>query len=236
MRIAMLCMRRLLMGLGLLALFFYAACWTDYPWKWYRWLSMPEAVLAEEPALIVVLGGGGIPSETGLMRTYYGAVAAARHPQADVVVALPGNPDAPRSSVRMMAEELVLRGVDRDRIQFEPLGTNTRSQAVELRRQYEDSVASLPVLIVTSPEHLRRSVLTFRRAGFHNAGALSARSEGLKGGTLNVTREGVDDRFVSERFEGSIQIRYQFWHGLSYLTRAAREYTALLYYGLKGWI
>lgn len=225
---------RFLIVLGLLTTLLLAACWTDYPWRIYRWFSMPEAQLAVPPDYIMVLGGGGIPSESGLMRTYYAAEAARLFPQAAVVIALPGDPTGETGALGRMREELERRGVARQRIQFEPRGTNTRSQAIEWRRQLHEEGAAVPILIVTSPEHMRRSVRTFQRAGFSQVGSTSAYDTAIES-DLALHEEGVDGRFALKSVEGSLFVRYQFWHGITYLSRSAREAVALLYYKLKGW-
>ena len=225
---------RLLIALGLLATLLLAACWTDYPWRIYRWFSMPEAQLQVAPEYIVVMGGGGIPSESGLMRTYYGAEAAHRFPDATVVIALPGDPTGETGALGRMREELERRGVARDRIQFEPRGTNTRSQAIEWRRQWDAEEVAAPVLIITSPEHMRRSVRTFQRAGFLEVGSVAAYDTSIES-DLALDEDGVDSGFALKSVEGSLFVRYQFWHGISYLGRSAREAVALLYYKLKGW-
>ncbi len=224
-----------LISMGALGLLVVALCFTSYPWRMYYWLSMPEAVLHEAPEWIVVLGGGGIPSESGLMRTYYGAQAAMQFPSAQIYVALPGDPAAAEGAGRRMAQELVMRGVDPARIDFESTGTNTRSQAVALRRMTGKDVVEWPVLIVTSPEHMRRAVRTFQRAGFAQAGGQAAMDTGIDHG-LAVSEADVDGRLAAPALEGSLFVRYQFWHGITYLSRSAREWVALFYYRLKGWI
>lgn len=233
MRLGWKYIRHLLMAGGVVFFLLLAACWSPYPYRIYAWLSMPDAVLTQPPQWIVVLGGGGIPSESGLMRTYYAAQAAATFPDADVVIALPGDPG--RGSVRMMKEELVLRGVAPARIRFEPKGTNTRSQAVEWSRLIGPMELHEPLLIVTSPEHMRRSIRSFQRAGFSQVGSSAAMDTTIDG-PLFLSEEGLDSRFAVERIEQSLFIRYQFWHGISYMTRSMRELVALAYYRAKGWI
>lgn len=227
--------RHLLVCGGLLFLFLLALCWTDYPWRLYYWLSIPEAHLQEQPDWIVVLGGGGIPSESGLIRCYYAAEAAERFPEARVVVALPGNPADPESAVRRMADELILRGVSANRIDFEPLGANTRSQAVEWRRQFEGAVDELPVLIVTSSAHMRRAVRSFQRVGFVGAGSVATLDRSVDG-SLELKEDSMDAALLLPEVEGSLFVRYRFWDSMGYLTRSSRELVALLYYRLRGYI
>jgi uncharacterized SAM-binding protein YcdF (DUF218 family) len=220
---------------GLLALLLFGSCWTTLPWRLYYWLSMPDAVLKETPAQLVILGGGGIPSETGLMRTYFGAATAAVYPQADVIVALPGDASNPDSAIGMMRRELVARGVAPGRIVLESRGTNTRSQAIEARRLLGEAAVAQPLLIVTSPEHMRRAVLTFRKAGWQQVGSMAAFDAGVDS-DLQIDETSVDDQLAVKSVEGSVAVRYEFWNHLTYLTRSARELTALAYYKLKGWV
>ncbi len=224
--------RRLLLGGGVALFLLFALCWSPYPWRMYYWLSMPEAVLDVEPEWIVVLGGGGIPSESGLIRTYYGALAAERFPGARVIVALPEYGDSEDSSLRRMRNELIMRGVDAGRIILEPKGSNTRAQAVEVARMVDLESA---LLVVTSPEHMRRSVLSFRRAGFVQVGADAALDTSADG-DMSLSAESIDDKLLAPAVEGSLVLRYHFWNHLGYLNRVAREFTALTYYKVKGWI
>lgn len=227
-------MRCLLMAAGLVLIVLVAACWTPYPYRVYRWLSLPDAELSASPEWIMVLGGGGIPSESGLMRTFYAARAAQDYPEAIVVIALPGHTDRDGSLWRMR-DELVMRGVSPDRVRFEPRGTNTRSQAVEWARQVGEEARSEPLMIVTSPEHMRRSVRSFERVGFEQIGSRSAMDTSIEG-ELGLSEEGLDASFAVRAVEDSLFVRYQFWHGIGYMGRSFRELTALAYYRLKGWI
>ena len=224
--------RRLLLACGVALILLFALCWSPYPWRMYYWLSMPEAHLEAAPEWIVVLGGGGIPSESGLMRTYYGALAAERYPDAQLVVALPEYEGTEDSSLRRMRRELVMRGVAEERVRLEPRGASTRAQALEIGKMIEPGAA---VMLVTSPEHVRRSVLTFRRAGFEHVGAYAA-SDTHADGDLSLSADDVGSGSYAPALEGSLMLRYGFWNHVGYMTRFAREFAALCYYRLKGWI
>jgi uncharacterized SAM-binding protein YcdF (DUF218 family) len=206
---------------------------TPFPWRMYTNLSLSETRLDVNPSWIVVLGGGGIPSESGLMRTYYGARAAKRYPDARVVVALPEDGDVDDSPVGRMRDELVLRGVQADRITLEPRGVNTRAQALEMRRIATNDQAR--ILVVTSPEHIRRAVGTFRKAGFKNADGYPAHDT-YEGGDLSVSSDAVQSPLVIQPVEGSLFLRYNVWNNANYLLRASREWVAITYYKLKGWM
>ncbi|MFH1936913.1 MAG: hypothetical protein ABIK52_05060, partial [Bacteroidota bacterium] len=69
-----------LIVLGSVACIGIVLAFTSGPfWIWYG-LGTSKAEISGTPDYIVVLGGSGIPSETGLMRTYYAALAANHFP------------------------------------------------------------------------------------------------------------------------------------------------------------
>lgn len=219
---------------GLAGLAAAVLCFSPVPWRVYRWLSTDPAQAAN-PSFIVVLGGGGIPSETGLMRTYEAAAVAARFPAATVVVALPAEGAPETSSTGRMKAELVMRGVAADRILLEPQGRNTREQALNVAKMIPGAETNT-VLVVTSPEHVKRAVLSFRKAGLGGTSGSPAFEESADY-ELNYDQK---DLGGAERPGPDIgnrpMLRYQFWNNLGYLERSARELAALAYYKWMGWI
>jgi uncharacterized SAM-binding protein YcdF (DUF218 family) len=231
---------------GAIFLFAIILAFTSLPFHiWYNH-GLTKAGIHRPPDYIVILGGGGMPSESGLMRTWYGAKAANYFSKARVIIALPGNSQDSLSSINLMKKELVLRRVNQDRIFLEDSGTNTRAQAVnihkiitnyELRITNKLSIVNCPlsILIVTSPEHLTRSVLTFKKAGF-------LKVDGLPAFEITIESDIIyNDRHMGGRkwipgIGGNITLRYQFWTQLRYEELLIREYLALFYYKLKGWI
>jgi len=211
-------------------------------WVWYG-LGTSEAQIEGRPDYIVVLGGAGIPSETGLMRTYYAAQAAAFFPDARVIVALPGDTADSLSSVRKMRGELILRGVAPQRILLEDSGTNTRAQALNVRKLTSPPAPLLlkerrtggEVLLITSPEHLYRAVLTFRKAGFSRVDGIPAFQSDVESDISFSARKLGGRRWVPDVGD-SITLRYQFWTQLHYEILIFREYLAIAYYWLMGWI
>ncbi len=231
---------------GILALVMVLLAFTSIPfWTWYH-MSVKEAGIRRPPDCIVVLGGGGMPSETGLMRTWYGARAALRFPRASVIVALPGDPGDSLSSLSLMKKELILRGVAPERILLEDSGTNTRAQAVNIlslvtRPQSRVTRRPSPVtrhaslLIVTSPEHLYRAVLAFRKAGFLRVDGLPAFEQAIESDiTFRAGRLG--GRSYVPDIGQNLTLRYRFWTQIDYEMLLLREYAALAYYKMKGWI
>lgn len=225
-----------LLALGVVFLLSLLLAFTPVPWWAYRWLATDTASLGGPPQYIVVLGGGGIPSESGLMRTYWGAEAARTYGYATVVVALPVDGELDGSATGRMRDEMILRGVERARILIEPQGRNTREQAINVGGMIGPDHRKASVLIVTSPDHMKRALLTFRKAGFGNVAPLAAFSESVQSSLAYDTRE-LGGRSLPVSNIGSMtSLKYRFWNHLGYEVRVMRELTALGYYKLMGWI
>ena len=183
------------------------------------WLTGAGVVLEAEPRYVVVLGGGGIPSGSGLMRTYYAAEVGAVYTGATFVVSLPARGDPETSSVGRMKQELVMRGIPRGSIRMEHEALNTREQAGNIARMLGDEALDDAVLMVTSPEHVRRALLCFRKAGFAQVAPLAALDTGAEADLGAMTGA-----------------RYAFWSRLQTQVVFARELCALAVYKLRGWI
>ena len=183
------------------------------------WLEVGEADAIEAPEYIIVLGGGGIPSSTGLMRTYYGATQSLSFPDATVIVALPADEDPDKNSVGRMRDELVRRGVPASSIRMEAQGKNTHEQSERIRTMLGPAAQDDPVHIVTERSHLRRSLLCFRKAGFTRVYGIGAQNTGAEadmgGGTF---------------------LRYTLWTNLQLQIRVVREMIATALYKWRGWI
>jgi uncharacterized SAM-binding protein YcdF (DUF218 family) len=183
------------------------------------WLHVPGTEAMEDPAYIVVLGGGGIPSDTGLMRTYFGAMHSLAYPDATVIVSLPADENPGTNSVGLMRDELVMRGVPAASILMETRGRNTHEQATNIRDMLGPAALTEPVHIVTERTHLRRSLLSFRKAGF-------TRVYGI--GTYNTGAEADVGAWTF--------LRYSLWSNLQLQIRVLREVIATGVYWLRGWI
>jgi uncharacterized SAM-binding protein YcdF (DUF218 family) len=216
---------------------FFCICiliaFTTLPYQGLHWLGTSLSEIRNKPETIVFLGGSGMPSESNLIRIWFTSRAAFAYPGAKIIVASPGNPEDQKSTPCLIREELEFRGIDPARIELETNGTNTRSQALFTTEMTDPHK---PILLITSPENMRRSILTFRKAGFSDVNALPAfenaseadfsfRDEDLGGRTLLVPDVGQNK-----------QLRYQVWNHLKYEIMFAREAIALLYYRIKGWI
>lgn len=221
-------LRVLINVLGAVALLMLVLALTPLPGYALRWLSHAGPESATDPDVIVLMGGGGIPSETGLMRSYETATQARRHPKARVILAMPFEPGETNGRPGAVVRELILRGVDADRITQEGQGRHTREQALLVWNMVGGKNPPA-VLVVSSPEHVRRSVLAFRKVGFPQV-----RGVGTHGQML------VADLSLSHgRLPNPAQttlLRYHIWEGVIVEIRVLREVTALLYYKLQGWI
>ncbi len=221
---------------GALAFLITIWCFTSGPFWVYYWLGTGKPALAEPPSYIVVLGGGGMPSESGLIRTYYTAKAAKLNPDAAIIIALPGNISDTASSVQQMKEELVIRGIDPNRILFEPEGRNTRAQAMNVYKILGGINPSVSICLITAPEHMRRAFLTFKKAGFSKIGAYPTFEQAIEG---DIT---FNDHALGGRqgplpaIGKNINLRYRFWTHLHYTELILKEFVAIGFYWIKGWI
>ena len=174
-----------------------------------------------------------MPSESNLMRSWYTEKAAKSFSTANIVIAMPGDLSDSLSTPRLMKKELELRGIQADRITFENVGTNTRAQAMNCQRiiKMQNSI-----LLITSPEHMRRAVLCFQKAGFEKVNALPAFENATEADlSFNDDELGGHKILIPDVGE-NINMRYQLWNHLKYEILVARELSALAYYKLRGWI
>lgn len=228
--------RALLMAGGVMFLLILILSFTSLPFWGYYWLGTSESKISGKPDYIVLLGGGGMPSESNLMRAYFVSQAAAECLESKIIISIPGDTTDQRSTARLVAAELIQKGTDASRIFFEETGTNTRSQALKLQKFNSANLQNKIVLLVTSPEHMRRAVLTFRKAGFTHINALPAFETALEANLLFKDKDLGGNKLPVPDIGGSISVRYQFWNHLKYEILIAREIAALGYYKLRGWI
>jgi len=205
---------------------------TTAPFWMYYYLGVSANKLKHKPDYIVVLGGGGMPSETGLMRTYYAKSTSAKHPNAKIIIALPGDSTDTTSAVFLMKKELIERGISANKISFETNGTNTRSQALEIAKTLS---SDKNILIISSPEHMYRSVKTFIKAGLKNTGGEPAFEKAIET-NLNFNDDDLGGNSAIPNVGNNTQLRYQFWNHMKYQIIVYREYFAITYYKLRAWI
>lgn len=226
--------RYLLLVLGVLFLSVILFSLTSWPfWILYHWGfdTKPECAT---PGAIVLLGAAGMPGEGNLMRCYFTADIAHQFPDVPVVIALPGDTSDTTGALHLMRKELVTKGVNHTRIRFENIGTNTRWQALNIRDiPLVDTTACLA--LVTSPDHMLRSICTFRKAGFTHIYPVTA-AEGYIRADLTFTRSNTGGKALIPDVGKNIGLRYRLWTHLKYTILIVRELLALGYYKINGWI
>ncbi len=220
-----------------LAGFLFLGCivlaFTSLPFWGIHWLGTSKSELKQPPETIILMGGGGMPSESNLMRSWYVAKAAESFPKANILIAMPGEPYDSLSTPQKMKKELVQRGVNPAQILFENEGTNTRSQALKCKKRLD---AGRSILLVTSPEHARRSVMSFEKVGFTKVDALPTFEDAAEADfSFDDDELGGNKKLIPD-VGGSISVRYKLWDYLKYEITIARELIALSYYKLRGWI
>jgi uncharacterized SAM-binding protein YcdF (DUF218 family) len=219
--------------LGLLFTIMLILSFTTWPyWRIYD-LATCESEYDFTPDIIVVMGGSGMPSKSALIRTYHAAKLAKEFPASEVLIALPDSLQKEESPLYKMKNELKLRGV-KNTISFESKGTNTRSQSINIWKDLSQNKQA-KLLIVSAPEHMYRSIKSFKKVGFKQVGGHPAFESDLQvsldydskkiGGNKNIPDIGKNK-----------QLRYQFWNHLIYEVELAREYFAIFYYYLNDWI
>lgn len=222
--------------LGVLFAIILILSFSSLPFWGYYWLGTSAPKVLAKPDYIVLLGGGGMPSESNLMRAWFVCRVAKETPDSKIIISIPGDTADLRSTARQVADELVEKGIDRSRILYEQEGTNTRSQALNLVNFNGTRLTPQSLLLVSSPEHIRRAVLTFRKAGFTKINALPAFENALEANLVFKDDELGGNKLPVPNVGSSITVRYQFWNHLKYEILIAREMAALSYYKLRGWI
>lgn len=224
----------LLIVLGGVLLVMMILSFTSLPfWADYH-LGIAAEPLEEKPEAIVILGGSGMPSENGLIRCYYGAKVAEKFPNAKIIIALPGDTLDATSSVKLMGEELITRGIDSTRIMYENEGTNTRWEALNIKERFYPD-CSTSILLVTSPSHMYRSIKTFKKVGFADVGGMASfgRSNEV---SLDFNAEELGGLSHIPDVGNSVSIRYKVWTRMHIQISVLREYMAISYYWMMGWI
>jgi len=229
-RLAVLGWNKTCMALGGLAMLMLALAFTRMPFDAHRWLGTVGGLCTHPPEMILVLSGSGMPSGPELMRCEMAANWARSSPGAGVVLALP--PDTALAAA--MVHELGLKGVSPERITFLMQGRNTREQALHASTALSQALHR-PVALVTAPEHMYRSLLTFRKLGFTRIAGAPAFEHALFEDLRYAHRDIGGKRYLPD-VSGQLSLRYDFWNRLKLEITCLREYTALAYYRLNGWI
>lgn len=208
---------------------------TSVPYYARMYLAKVNVEYTESVETIVIMGGGGFPSEALMMRLWYTMEASTEFPNSKIVLTTPGKLSDSLSTIFQMQQYLIDQGIDAERIVIENVGVNTRHQAQEVYRLYQKEEIQVPLLIVSSPAHIKRSVLSFKKVGFNKVYGKPAMEQVLEV-DLRLKNRNLGGNKIAPNAGNSIAIRYQFWDYMKYEIEVLREYLALFYYSLHGWI
>ena len=228
MRLLKSTLKWLLLITGSVALIMIALAFTDVPYLAYHQLGTHCKPLRTNPEVIVVFGGSGMPSADGLMRTYFAAQVAIKFPKSEIIIAHPFDNDSSNTfQLDLMKKEFVIRGVDSTRISYEPRGFDTHSQAENIWRLMKGRTDA-PILVITSPEHMFRSIRSLQKAGLQLVGGLPSFEKPISERKLKNKKH--------YKISNDLPWRYNLWSYLKYEIVVLREYCAISYYKLRGWI
>ena len=185
-----------------------------------------DDVEVSNPQLVMMFGGAGIPSEDNLMRLYHTA-ALARHFEVPVLLVHPEDSLCQAEMTRLLRQGGI------DSILYMTEGANTRSQAVELMNAYPE-LSEKELIVVTSPEHVRRTVKCLNKVGFRNTIGKAAYPATVDF-DLSLKKQKLGGNEAIPSVE-SVKMRYTFFNYLKLEITCVREYFALAYYKIKGWI
>src|SRR5690554_814718 len=219
-------LHKLVLSIGVLSLIFILLALTDLPYKAYHALSISKQTLEEEADVIVIMGGDGMPSPNGLMRVYHAALLAKEYPKANIIIALPYNDYDSTKQLDLMKKALLNSEVEQFKIKYASKGYNTRTQALEIAEMIP---LSSRIVIVSSAEHMYRSVRSFEKAGFLKVGSSAAFE-------FPPDEEDLKDKTKKTKKIQNLTLRYNVWSYMQYEIHVMREYTAIVYYWLNGWI
>jgi uncharacterized SAM-binding protein YcdF (DUF218 family) len=220
---------------GFIFLTFCILALTTLPYWAYYNLGTTNSKITVPPRTIVLLSGTGIPSESGLLRAYYTAHLAKANPEAHIVISIPGDLSDSMGAAQLTAGEIILRGIAKERIHFENTGRNTREQAQKLAAGKTSTQLNEPVTLVTSPDHMKRAVLAFRKCGFTKVSGLPTFEHSLES-DLSFKDSDLKGNKMAPPIGNNLQVRYQFWTHLKLEILVIREYFGLAYYRMRGWV
>ncbi len=217
-------------SLGIFSFILIIFSFTRVPYNVHTWLGTHGSESKFYPDEIVLLGGSGMPSESNLIRIYWTSVLSQKFSLAKILIVHPKD----ESVIAEIRNQLLQNGIDSSKIEIEKRGTNTHDQAMNIGNDFP-SFISKNILIVTSPENMLRSVKTFRKIGFHNVGGQAAFETAMFVDLGYDFRKNGGKIYVPD-VSKNLALRYNFWNYLKLEITCLREFVALGYYKLNGWI
>lgn len=219
--------RIILLFFGSLSLTAVILSFTDYPYIAYYRLGHPDGSAHPVPDYIFIYSGGGMPAPETMMRLYYGVKTAQRFPEAKLIVAMPCDSiEDETAQIHMMEDELIIHGIEKERILREYEGSNTYYQSVNMLKMI-NADTNTAVTVVTSPQHIYRTVQVLKATGIKQVGYNAAMERCIPEELLEKSE---DDSYVNPN------MRYNVWNYLKYELTVSREYCAIVYYYIRGWI
>lgn len=223
----------LMMALGIFTFALIMLSFTEQPFWMYYWLGTSKSEVNFSPDYIVVMGAGGMPGPDGLMHCHFAARAAKVYPESKIIIALPSSiDDIEKSEAWKMFLEITKDTISDDRFLFETKGTNTHTQAVNIGKMLANN-STLRLLVVTSPEHVYRSVLTFKKSGFEQVAGFPAFEQAFDQNLLLTEKEKTEKL---KNIDRNLNLRYNMWNYLKLEIILLREVFALGYYKIMGYI
>ena len=218
-----------LLIIGAVALIMVVLSFTDLPYYAYHKLGTTNTKLSSAPTHIVLFGGSGMPTPDGLIRAYYTAEIANKYDSIYIIIANPDELLAIRDTAASYTHELVIRGIDSNRIRYDTIGYNTYTQAINIANMiFTDTTKFKTVLVVTTPEHMYRSVKCLQKAGIDSVGGVASFELPLDEEML------VKKGKLTKLEKDKLNLRYNMWSYLNYELVVMREYLAIGYYKLRG--
>lgn len=216
-----------LYGMGVLSSIFLCLALTDLPYRAYQQLkSIEVGSSASQVRAIVVFSGVGMPSGEGLMQLRSVQQLHASMPSAQVWVFSPTRDSIATDQLKRYQEELSRLGVSDSLVTLISSGNNTRTQSQDLAAIIGEEGGS--IALVTVPIQQYRARRACQRLGIKVVGFGYMEDQPLPNEVL------TDSKGLVGRL--SILLRYKWWSYLQLEIKVMREYTAIAYYWLRGWI
>ena len=220
-------LKKVLLILGGLFLLLFILSLTSIPYSAYRSLSLYQQQIEGDAEAIILMGGDGIPSPNGLIRLYYTTVAAKENTKAKIIIAMPHHGEDSVKNSKIIIQKMNHYGIDSSRIIWANQGYNTRTQVVEISSLIP---LSAKIMVVSSPEHMYRSIRCFEKVGFTEVASLPTFEFPPNENEL------LNKKKVEITELQNLNLRYNMWSYLQYEIKVLREYTAITYYWFHGWI
>lgn len=223
-------LKYILLTSGIIFLILSTLAFTRIPFDVQLWLGTSESKYSFTPDYIVMMGAGGMPEGENLIRLFYTLQEARIYPEAKIILAQ----SLDTAVSNYMKAELVEHSIDSARIFVENSGTNTRSQALAVSNDFKEALEK-NVVIISSPLHIRRAVKVFRKIGFRNVGGEGCFAQSVFP-DLAYNHSKIGGKRYLPDVSSSMKIRYSFWNYFGIEIGCLREFCALFYYKLNGWI